>query len=183
MSFSEPSTTITSLQLTKQMGKLVENIIRMHVFVVKYWNFGCGHYCCYTGAIIGPVVVGIIVIGNSAVLLGLWPAHFFWTYFCVAKYTTSLCSCPPTLNFKFPVFCLFISFFVSFAPIQNQKAWMGFENTGTGVTASAFGPLAAHRDCWKHIGRTWLWVLCPSYCNFWGCWGERHRQILPLLCR
>ncbi|KAM7492443.1 hypothetical protein LguiA_035364 [Lonicera macranthoides] len=37
------------------------------------------------GAIIAPLVLGIIVIGNSAVLLGLWPAHFFWTYLCVAK--------------------------------------------------------------------------------------------------
>ncbi|XP_059661295.1 uncharacterized membrane protein At3g27390 [Cornus florida] len=36
-------------------------------------------------AIICPVVGGIIVIGNSAVIIGLWPAHFFWTYYCVAK--------------------------------------------------------------------------------------------------
>ncbi|XVF31947.1 hypothetical protein REPUB_Repub17cG0039000 [Reevesia pubescens] len=35
--------------------------------------------------IIGPVVVGIIVTGNSAVVVGLWPAHFLWTYFCVAR--------------------------------------------------------------------------------------------------
>ncbi|OMO89626.1 putative Membrane protein [Corchorus olitorius] len=36
-------------------------------------------------AIISPVVVGYIVIGNSAVVIGLWPAHFLWTYFCVAR--------------------------------------------------------------------------------------------------
>ncbi|KAK3017280.1 hypothetical protein RJ639_007392 [Escallonia herrerae] len=37
------------------------------------------------GAIICPIIVAIIVIGNSAVVIGLWPAHFFWTYFCVVK--------------------------------------------------------------------------------------------------
>lgn len=36
-------------------------------------------------AIIGPVVVGIIVIGNSAIITGLWLAHFVWTYYCVAR--------------------------------------------------------------------------------------------------
>ncbi|VVA26396.1 PREDICTED: membrane [Prunus dulcis] len=36
-------------------------------------------------AIFGPVVVGIIVIGNSAVIAGLLLAHFVWTYYCVAR--------------------------------------------------------------------------------------------------
>ncbi|XP_023918028.1 uncharacterized membrane protein At3g27390 isoform X1 [Quercus suber] len=36
-------------------------------------------------ALVGPVVVGIIFIGNSAVIIGLWTAHFVWTYYCVAK--------------------------------------------------------------------------------------------------
>ncbi|XP_024028620.1 uncharacterized membrane protein At3g27390 [Morus notabilis] len=36
-------------------------------------------------AIIGPIVVAILVAGNSAVIIGLWPAHFLWTYYCVAK--------------------------------------------------------------------------------------------------
>ncbi|XP_050206613.1 uncharacterized membrane protein At3g27390 [Mercurialis annua] len=35
--------------------------------------------------IICPVVVGILVIGNSAVIIGLWTAHFLWTYYCVAR--------------------------------------------------------------------------------------------------
>ncbi|XP_024960269.1 uncharacterized membrane protein At3g27390 isoform X2 [Cynara cardunculus var. scolymus] len=37
------------------------------------------------GVIIGPIVVVIMVVGNSAVAIGLWVAHFFWTYFCVFK--------------------------------------------------------------------------------------------------
>ncbi|GMI69172.1 hypothetical protein like AT4G12680 [Hibiscus trionum] len=36
-------------------------------------------------AIIGPVAVVVIVAGNSAVAVGLWPAHFIWTYFTVAR--------------------------------------------------------------------------------------------------
>nr|GEY54602.1 uncharacterized membrane protein At3g27390 isoform X1 [Tanacetum cinerariifolium] len=35
--------------------------------------------------IIGPVVVVILVAGNSSVAIGLWPAHIFWTYYCVLK--------------------------------------------------------------------------------------------------
>ncbi|XP_060188174.1 uncharacterized membrane protein At3g27390 [Lycium barbarum] len=37
------------------------------------------------GLIIGPIVTVIISVGNSAVVIGLWPAHFIWTYYCVAK--------------------------------------------------------------------------------------------------
>ncbi|KAL6329985.1 hypothetical protein AAG906_039900 [Vitis piasezkii] len=37
------------------------------------------------GSLIAPLVVGIIVFGNSAVIIGLWPAHFLWTYYCVTK--------------------------------------------------------------------------------------------------
>ncbi|XP_052178386.1 uncharacterized membrane protein At3g27390 isoform X2 [Diospyros lotus] len=37
------------------------------------------------GAITSPVVGAIIGVGNSAVVIGLWPAHFIWTCYCVAK--------------------------------------------------------------------------------------------------
>ncbi|XP_006656027.1 uncharacterized membrane protein At3g27390 [Oryza brachyantha] len=35
--------------------------------------------------LIGPVAAVIIFFGNSAVVIGLWPAHFIWTYYCVLK--------------------------------------------------------------------------------------------------
>ncbi|KAL1189440.1 putative membrane protein [Cardamine amara subsp. amara] len=35
--------------------------------------------------IIGPVSSAIILTGNSAVIIGLWPAHFIWTYYCLAR--------------------------------------------------------------------------------------------------
>ncbi|KAK3034026.1 hypothetical protein RJ639_033311 [Escallonia herrerae] len=47
--------------------------------------FGDGSGIFNIGAIICPIILAIIVIGNSAVVIGLWPAHFFWTYFCVVK--------------------------------------------------------------------------------------------------
>lgn len=37
------------------------------------------------GLLIGPIVTVLISVGNSAVVIGLWPAHFIWTYYCVAK--------------------------------------------------------------------------------------------------
>ncbi|KAK9091808.1 hypothetical protein Syun_026719 [Stephania yunnanensis] len=39
----------------------------------------------FKAAIIGPIAVIIVLIGNSAVIIGLWPAHFIWTYYCIAK--------------------------------------------------------------------------------------------------
>ncbi|AES71753.2 uncharacterized membrane protein At3g27390 [Medicago truncatula] len=37
------------------------------------------------GALIGPIAFAIMVVGNSAVIIGLWTAHVFWTYYCVAR--------------------------------------------------------------------------------------------------
>ncbi|XP_073282621.1 uncharacterized membrane protein At3g27390 [Primulina huaijiensis] len=37
------------------------------------------------GLIICPVALAIIAVGNSAVVIGLWPAHVIWTYYCVTK--------------------------------------------------------------------------------------------------
>lgn len=36
-------------------------------------------------AIVGPVTASIVFFGSSAVIIGLWPAHFIWTYYCVLK--------------------------------------------------------------------------------------------------
>ncbi|CAI9089776.1 OLC1v1024410C1 [Oldenlandia corymbosa var. corymbosa] len=37
------------------------------------------------GILFGIIVLFIIVVGNTSVVIGLWPAHFIWTYYCVAK--------------------------------------------------------------------------------------------------
>ncbi|KAL5714410.1 hypothetical protein ACHQM5_016375 [Ranunculus cassubicifolius] len=36
-------------------------------------------------ATFGPVATMVVFFGNSAVTLGLWPAHFLWTYYCVVR--------------------------------------------------------------------------------------------------
>uniref|UniRef100_A0ACD5ZS72 Uncharacterized protein n=1 Tax=Avena sativa TaxID=4498 RepID=A0ACD5ZS72_AVESA len=40
---------------------------------------------CAKAILIGPAVAAIVFFGDSAVIVGLWPAHFFWTYYCVLK--------------------------------------------------------------------------------------------------
>lgn len=35
------------------------------------------------GAIIAPIVFIIMTVGNSVIVIGLWPAHAVWTYFCI----------------------------------------------------------------------------------------------------
>ncbi|KAJ8642776.1 hypothetical protein MRB53_004524 [Persea americana] len=37
------------------------------------------------GAIFCPLICLVVTIGNSVVLLGLWPAHAIWTYYCLAR--------------------------------------------------------------------------------------------------
>ncbi|KAF3793676.1 putative membrane protein [Nymphaea thermarum] len=37
------------------------------------------------GGILCPLICLFITIGNSAVVLGLWPAHAFWTYYCIIR--------------------------------------------------------------------------------------------------
>ncbi|CAO2814283.1 unnamed protein product [Amaranthus hypochondriacus] len=37
------------------------------------------------GLVISPIAASIIGIGNSSVIIGLWPAHFFWTCYCVGS--------------------------------------------------------------------------------------------------
>ncbi|KAL3624633.1 hypothetical protein CASFOL_031301 [Castilleja foliolosa] len=37
------------------------------------------------GLMICPITLAIVMVGNSAVVIGLWPAHCIWTYYCVAK--------------------------------------------------------------------------------------------------
>ncbi|KAF3445305.1 hypothetical protein FNV43_RR15000 [Rhamnella rubrinervis] len=62
-------------------------------FVAKLWSFTSFLpfffllfiLGLFKGALIGPVALGIIVLGNSAVVIGLWPAHCIWTYYCVAR--------------------------------------------------------------------------------------------------
>ena len=84
-----------------------------------------------TAAIIGPVVVGIILTGNSAVVVGLWPAHFPWTYFCVARFASIACTVKLAIIVPFTfqevenvVFCPYFCFFGLI--ILEQRGWDWF---------------------------------------------------------
>ncbi|XP_022987036.1 uncharacterized membrane protein At3g27390 [Cucurbita maxima] len=35
--------------------------------------------------IVGPIAAAIVVVGNSFVIVGLFPAHFFWTFVCLVR--------------------------------------------------------------------------------------------------
>ncbi|KAG0484191.1 hypothetical protein HPP92_008270 [Vanilla planifolia] len=37
------------------------------------------------GALICPIACLIITIGNSAIILSLWPAHAAWTFYCIVR--------------------------------------------------------------------------------------------------
>ena len=122
--------------------------------------------------IISPGAGGIIGIGNSAVIIGLWPAHFIWTCYCVAKYASifpllnlydpfyvfehlikfySVMLCPVLMlcvcaRARVRVF-IFPSFFFLLRVFQNQKAWTGLEDIGVGVASTASSPLANLGSC------------------------------------
>ncbi|KAD1605681.1 hypothetical protein E3N88_42556 [Mikania micrantha] len=60
-------------------------------FFLHLWNFIC--FLPYfiglllvgflKGAIVAPIVCIIMTVGDSAIVLGLWPAHVIWAYFCI----------------------------------------------------------------------------------------------------
>ncbi|VAI73194.1 unnamed protein product [Triticum turgidum subsp. durum] len=53
--------------------------------------------------LIGPVAAAIVFLGDSAVIVGLWPAHFVWTYCCVLAYADLL---SPHFSFGFLFFAV-----------------------------------------------------------------------------
>ncbi|XP_016449895.1 putative membrane protein At3g27390 isoform X2 [Nicotiana tabacum] len=60
-------------------------------FLASLWNFIC--FLPYfigllilgvlKGVILCPLILVIVTIGNSALILGLWPVHLFYTYYCL----------------------------------------------------------------------------------------------------
>ncbi|XP_041006417.1 uncharacterized membrane protein At3g27390-like [Juglans microcarpa x Juglans regia] len=61
--------------------------------LASLWNFICflpifsGLLILGTikGIIFCPLICLIMTIGNSAIILGLWPAHGAWTYYCIVR--------------------------------------------------------------------------------------------------
>lgn len=51
------------------------------------------------GVLLCPWACLIMAIGISALILGLWPMHLIWTYYCIIRYST--CSAIPFLATSF----------------------------------------------------------------------------------
>ncbi|XP_065044811.1 uncharacterized membrane protein At3g27390-like isoform X1 [Musa acuminata AAA Group] len=43
------------------------------------------HVSAKRSTLLCPFVCLIVTLGNSAIILGLWPAHAVWTYYCIAR--------------------------------------------------------------------------------------------------
>ncbi|OAY86031.1 putative membrane protein [Ananas comosus] len=86
------------------------------------------------GALICPWVCLIMTVGNSALILGLWPAHTFWTFYCIIR-TKQL---GPALKF---LLCIFLPVVLVLWPI--------FGIVGSILSGAAYGflsPLMATFD-------------------------------------
>lgn len=68
------------------------------------------------------------MIANSAVIIGLWPAHFIWTLYCVLRYASVLQLSAQVYFLFFPfihiMFCLL--FFFSGIMIPEPRGWDQF---------------------------------------------------------
>jgi hypothetical protein len=51
------------------------------------------------GVLLCPWVCLVMAIGLSALILGLWPMHLIWTYYCIIRY--SACFAVPFLSTSF----------------------------------------------------------------------------------
>lgn len=91
-------------------------------------------------AVIGPVVAVLVFVGNSAVIIGLWPAHFIWTFYCVLK-TKRLglvlkvlaLLCLPVPLLLWPVFSILGSLLVGMGYGYFTPLIATFEAVGEGV--------------------------------------------------
>ncbi|XP_059670043.1 uncharacterized membrane protein At3g27390-like isoform X1 [Cornus florida] len=114
-------------------------------FLASLWNFICflPYFIgllilgCIKGIIFCPLICLIITIGNSAIIIGLWPAHCFWTYYQIlgAK------QIGPVLKL---VLCLGISFLLILWPI--------FGIVGSIIGGAAYGLLAPVFATFKAVG-------------------------------
>ncbi|XP_068665696.1 uncharacterized membrane protein At3g27390-like isoform X2 [Aristolochia californica] len=86
------------------------------------------------GAIISPLVWLIIVVGNTSLILGFWPAHIIWTYYCLLR--TKLLG--PLLKL---VMCIVVSVLLIIWPLFGITA-----SILGGAAYGFFAPLVATFD-------------------------------------
>ncbi|KAJ4978146.1 hypothetical protein NE237_008926 [Protea cynaroides] len=117
-------------------------------------------------ALVGPAVFLLVSFGNSAVIIGLWPMHVIWTYYCIAR------------TRKFGLFMKSLLFIILIIPLS---LWLLIGMLGsmlTGIGYGFFWPLMATFEaiaegvenkfvrCFKD--GTWDTVLggCTIVCDF-----------------
>ncbi|KAK8467670.1 hypothetical protein PHAVU_007G123002 [Phaseolus vulgaris] len=113
------------------------------------------------GALIGLIAFAIIGTGNSAVMIGLWSAHVFWTYYCVARtnrfglvFKVVVLMCLPVPLLLWPIVGIFGSLlggigYGFFAPLLAT-----FQAVGKGENFSNKFFHCFNDGCWSTIERS-----------------------------
>ncbi|KAI9107150.1 hypothetical protein K1719_021759 [Acacia pycnantha] len=119
--------------------------------------------------IICPFAVAIIVIGNSAVIIGLWVAHVVWTYYCVARtkrfgmvLKTLMLICLPVPLFLGPIVGIVGSLLGGIGYGFFSPLLATFEAVGNGVVDKFYHCMMD--GCWPTIERSCMVV--QDFTNF-----------------
>ncbi|KAK4276210.1 hypothetical protein QN277_019181 [Acacia crassicarpa] len=119
--------------------------------------------------IICPFAVAIIVIGNSAVIIGLWVAHVLWTYYCVARtkrfgmvLKTLMLICLPVPLFLGPIVGIVGSLLGGIGYGFFSPLLATFEAVGSGVVDKFYHCMMD--GCWPTIERSCMVV--QDFTNF-----------------
>ncbi|XP_042488629.1 uncharacterized membrane protein At3g27390-like isoform X2 [Macadamia integrifolia] len=75
-------------------------------------------------ALVGPFVFLLVSFGNSAVIIGLWPLHAIWTYYCIGK------------TRKFGIFMKFLLLLIFIIPLS---LWLLIGILGSMLTGFGYG--------------------------------------------
>ncbi|VVA17850.1 PREDICTED: membrane [Prunus dulcis] len=114
--------------------------------LASLWNFICflpyfigllllGNF---KGILFCPLICLIMTIGNSAIILGLWPVHFLWTYYCMFRAKRY----GPALKI---VVCIFV------LPVQ-LILWPVVGIVGSIVGGAAYGFLSPVMETFQAVG-------------------------------
>lgn len=57
------------------------------MFILKFtceFDLGFG-ICIESGLLVGPIAASVLILGNGAVILGMFPPHISWTFYTLVK--------------------------------------------------------------------------------------------------
>lgn len=127
---------------------------------------------------------------NCICHFGRWKfSCYHWTLDCTCRLDILLCG-KVVISFQILWSCnAYYAWLICFTcSTQSHSSILAFGNRTKRfglvfkvVMLISFVTLANSWCCWKPFRWNWIWVLCSSSCNFWGCGRECYKQILPLL--